>query len=65
MPPITKFKPLADDIFDEWGKIINDNAEKQMDDLMEWIDAHLPYPAIIAGVILILIALKAIWRVNG
>jgi hypothetical protein len=65
MTPQTKFKPLADDICDEWEKRINDNAEKQIDDLMEWIDAHLPYPAIIAGVILILIALKAIWRMNG
>jgi hypothetical protein len=49
-----KHKPLLDRI-----------ADQALDDLMDWIDAHLPYPAIIAGVILILIALKAIWRVNG
>jgi len=48
-----KHKPLLDRM-----------ADQALDDLMEWIDAHLPYPAIIAGVILILIALRAIWRVG-
>ncbi len=46
-------KPYLDRIADKW-----------LDDLMEWIDAHLPYPAIIAGVILICIALRTIWRMG-